>query len=61
QSGQLATMLQTASQWYQTQWTQIITRLTPLLEPCLLLFIGTLVGGLVVLLYLPMFQMGQLF
>jgi type II secretory pathway component PulF len=60
QSGQLSVMLATASQWYQAQFNQAITRLEPLLEPCLLLIIGAVIGGLLVILYLPMFQMGQL-
>jgi type II secretory pathway component PulF len=60
QSGQLSVMLAAASQWYQAQFNQAITRLEPLLEHCLLLVIGTVIGGLLIILYLPMFQMGQL-
>ena len=38
-----------------------LTRMTDWLEPALIVFMGVVIGGLVIALYLPMFQMGQSF
>ena len=40
--------------------SQALDQLTGLLEPAIVLILGVLVGGLVVAMYLPIFQLGSL-
>jgi type IV pilus assembly protein PilC len=60
-SGQLDEMI---SRWSRDAQKRLTTRLLGLsdwLEPGLMVLMGVMVGGLVMALYLPMFQMGQHF
>ena len=58
-SGQLAAMLAQAGELLQAQWQQRLQTLTRLLEPALMLGLGSLVGAMLMALYLPIFQLGQ--
>ncbi len=60
-SGQLDTMLHRWSVDAQERLRMRLTRMTDWLEPALIVFMGVVIGGLVIALYLPMFQMGQSF
>lgn len=53
-------MLQQAT-LLQNQMTQQVESLSRLLEPLILVILALLVGSLLIALYLPLFQMGQLF
>lgn len=53
-------MLGKAAQHYETQVAEALEQLTALLEPAIVLTLGLLVGGLVVAMYLPIFQLGSL-
>ena len=59
-SGTLDTMLDKAALHYEEQVSQALEQLTTLLEPAIVLILGLLVGGLVVAMYLPIFQLGSL-
>lgn len=59
-SGTLDQMLAKAASHYQDQVGQALEQLTSLLEPAIVLILGLLVGGLVVAMYLPIFQLGSL-
>ncbi|MBA6062445.1 type II secretion system F family protein [Pseudomonas juntendi] len=59
-SGTLDTMLDKAASHYEEQVSQALDQLTCLLEPAIVLVLGLLVGGLVVAMYLPIFQLGSL-
>ncbi|NIF16587.1 type II secretion system F family protein [Pantoea sp. Cy-639] len=59
-SGTLDRMLDKAAQHYEEQVGQALEQLTTLLEPAIVLILGLLVGGLVVAMYLPIFQLGSL-
>ncbi|MCX2686509.1 type II secretion system F family protein [Pseudomonas sp. DCB_AW] len=59
-SGTLDTMLEKAASHYEEQVSQALEQLTSLLEPAIVLVLGLLVGGLVVAMYLPIFQLGSL-
>ncbi|WP_410481400.1 type II secretion system F family protein [Pseudomonas plecoglossicida] len=59
-SGTLDQMLEKAASHYQDQVGQALEQLTSLLEPAIVLILGLLVGGLVVAMYLPIFQLGSL-
>jgi type IV pilus assembly protein PilC len=59
-SGTLDQMLCKAAQHYEEQVGEALGQLTTLLEPAIVLILGLLVGGLVVAMYLPIFQLGSL-
>ena len=59
-SGTLDQMLDKSASHYEEQVSQALDQLTSLLEPAIVLILGLLVGGLVVAMYLPIFQLGSL-
>lgn len=59
ESGALDTMLEKTAAHYEHEVEQTVSRLTTLLEPIIMVILGLLIGGLVLALYLPIFQMGQ--
>jgi type IV pilus assembly protein PilC len=56
ETGQVDTMLEKISQFYDQEVEAAVDALTSLIEPILIAFIGGAVGAAVVALYLPMFQ-----
>ena len=58
-SGQLQTMLLQTADWCEEETTAATQRLTALAEPLMIVLLGVLVGGLIIALYLPVFQLGQ--
>lgn len=59
-SGQLANMLMQISHYYQQKLDTQIDVLSQLLEPLLMLIIGSIIGTLLIGLYLPIFEMGTM-
>lgn len=59
ESGTLATLLAQAAQDHEQALEWQIDGMTQLIEPLMVVVLGGLVGGLVVALYLPVFQLGQ--
>ena len=59
QSGALVTLLGKAADAQEDLLTQQVHAFTQLLDPVMIVVLGILVGGLVIALYLPVFQMGQ--
>ncbi len=59
-SGQLEVMLLHSATQLEQELATLIERLTQLAEPILLLTVGIIVGILVVAMYLPIFQIGEL-
>ncbi len=57
ETGSLDTMLRDVAEFYETDLDTRLTQLTTLMEPVLLLVMGMLVGGIVIVMYLPVFQM----
>lgn len=56
-NGQLADMLEQVAAFHDQEVAQWIDRFTRLFEPLLMLFIGMVIGGIVILLYLPIFEL----
>ena len=56
-SGQLGKMLFQASNFYEGDISRFIDRFTRAVDPILMIFIGLLVGSIVVLLYMPIFDL----
>ncbi len=59
QGGMLASMLQQAADYYEARVDNTIDRLIPLLEPAMMVTLGGLLGGHMLAMYLPLFQMGS--
>jgi type IV pilus assembly protein PilC len=59
QSGALDTLLAKVAQQLNAQVDNLLRQFTQLLEPAMMVVLGLLMGGLVVALYLPVFQLGQ--
>ena len=61
ESGSLDDMLARSASHFEAQLDAAIDRLTALVEPLLMGILGVVVGGLVVAMYLPVFQLGRAF
>jgi general secretion pathway protein F len=59
-SGEMEEMLRRISQIYDGEVERVITRLTSLLEPVMILLMGVIVFFIVVSILLPIFEMGQM-
>ena len=60
ESGSLDVLLERAAQQLEDDVARRVATLARLVEPTLMVVLGGLVGGLVIALYLPLFQMGQM-
>ncbi|MEZ4484974.1 MAG: type II secretion system F family protein [Syntrophotaleaceae bacterium] len=56
QSGSIDTMLNKIADFYDDEVDDAVGNLTAMMEPMLMLFLGTTVGGLVIAMYLPIFK-----
>jgi type IV pilus assembly protein PilC len=56
-TGALDQMLQKIADFYEDEVDTAVSALTSLLEPLMIVFLGIVVGGLVVAMYLPIFRM----
>ena len=59
ESGSLEQMLTKITEFYEKEVANAIESLTALIEPLMLVFLGGLVGGVLISLYLPIFTMFQ--
>ncbi len=59
ESGALDEMLEKVAIYYEEQVDNLVDNLTALLEPMIMAVLGVLVGGLMIAMYLPIFQIGQ--
>mgnify|MGYP006282442521 CR=1 FL=1 len=57
ETGSLDGMLRDVAEFYEADLDTRLTQLTTWIEPVLLLVMGVLVGGIVIVMYLPVFQM----
>jgi type IV pilus assembly protein PilC len=56
-TGELDSMLQKIADFYDEEVDNAVSALTALLEPMMMVFLGGTIGGLVISMYLPIFQM----
>lgn len=59
ESGSLDHMLGKAADFYEAEVDDTVAGLSSLLEPIIIVFLGSVVGGIVVSMYLPIFKLGQ--
>jgi type IV pilus assembly protein PilC len=59
ESGSLDHMLSKAADFYEEEVDEAVKALSSLMEPFIIVFLGTIIGGIVVSMYLPIFKLGQ--
>jgi type IV pilus assembly protein PilC len=59
ESGALDDMLGRAAEFYEEEVDEMVKGLSTLMEPIIIVVLGTLIGGIVVSMYLPIFKIGQ--
>jgi type IV pilus assembly protein PilC len=59
ESGSIDHMLAKAADFYENEVDEAVKGLSTLMEPLIIVFLGTLIGGIVVAMYLPIFKIGQ--
>lgn len=59
ESGALDTMLDKVATFYESEVDNAVDGLTALMEPVIMAVLGVLVGGLIIAMYLPIFQLGN--
>ncbi len=59
ESGSLDHMLGKAADFYEAEVDDMVAGLSSLMEPIIIVFLGTLIGGIVISMYLPIFKLGQ--
>jgi len=58
-TGALDSMLTKVAEFYEEEVDNAISNLTALMEPVVIVFLGVVIGGLVISMYLPIFQLGS--
>ena len=59
ESGAIDHMLGKAADFYEAEVDEMVAGLSSLMEPIIIVFLGTIIGGIVVSMYLPIFKLGQ--
>ena len=59
EAGSLDHMLSKVADFYEAEVDNLVDNLTSLMEPMIIAVLGVLVGGLIVAMYLPIFQLGN--
>ncbi len=59
EAGSLDLMLSKVADFFEAEVDDLVDNLTTLMEPMIMAVLGVLVGGLIVAMYLPIFQLGQ--
>jgi type IV pilus assembly protein PilC len=58
-TGGLDTMLKKVAELYEDEVDDAVANLTALMEPMIMVVLGVILGGLVISMYLPIFQLGS--
>jgi type IV pilus assembly protein PilC len=58
-TGALDAMLQKIADFYEDEVDNAVTAMKQMIEPIMILILGTVIGGLVIAMYLPIFKMGS--
>jgi len=59
ESGSLDSMLSKVADFFEAEVDDAVEALSSLMEPMIMVVLGTLIGGMVVAMYLPIFKMGM--
>src|ERR1044072_2808426 len=56
-TGAMDTMLQKIADFYEDEVDVAVNAMTKMMEPLMMVFLGGIVGGLIIAMYLPIFEM----
>ena len=59
ESGSIDHMLGKCADFYEAEVDDMVAGISSLMEPIIIVLLGTIIGGIVVAMYLPIFKMGQ--
>lgn len=59
QTGNMTEMLETISGYFEEEFDSTIEKLSQMMEPLMICFLGGVIGFILVAMYLPIFKMGQ--
>ncbi len=59
ESGSLDDMLNKAAEFYEDEVDNSVSRLSALMEPIIMVVLGSLIGILLIAMYLPLFNLGN--
>ena len=59
ESGSIDHMLGKAADFYEAEVDEMVAGLSSLMEPIIIVILGSVIGGIVVAMYMPIFKMGQ--
>ncbi len=59
-TGKIDEMMDSIADFYDDEVETMLTGLTSLLEPLLMVFLGVVIGGIVMCMFLPIFKMGEI-
>jgi type IV pilus assembly protein PilC len=59
ESGAIDTMLGKAADYYEDEVDEMVEKISSLMEPMIMAFLGVVIGGLVLAMYMPIFKMGE--
>jgi type IV pilus assembly protein PilC len=59
EAGSIDSMLSKVADFYEAEVDDAVDALASLMEPIIMVVLGTLIGGMVIAMYLPIFKMGQ--
>lgn len=59
ESGSLEKMLSKVADFFEAEVDDAVAAMSSLIEPILIVFLGVIIGGIVIAMYLPIFKMGQ--
>jgi type IV pilus assembly protein PilC len=59
ETGALDSMLAKVADFFEQEVDDAVEALSSLMEPMIMVVLGTLIGGMVIAMYLPIFKMGQ--
>ena len=58
-TGKIDEMMQNIADFFDDEVEAMLDGLTALLEPLLMVFLGVIIGGIVISMFLPIFKMGE--
>jgi type IV pilus assembly protein PilC len=59
-TGQVEEMLQKTAEFYEDEVETMVSGLTSMIEPLLMVFVGLLIGSIVICMFLPVFKMSEI-
>ena len=60
QTGNLDEMFTSVSAYYEEEFDTAVDNMSSLIEPIMIVFMGTMIGGLMIAMYSPIFNVGAI-